>query len=104
MFIPATIPKSFLVLSGKKHCIANILAVVQNRSTVLVALVVPIHHRGLLSGIHRIIVDVFAHIQGDATGFVLQLRVLLFQLFVIYQLHMEQVSGLLDIGDTTFPE
>ena len=89
-----------VVLRGVEDGLAAELAVVEPA----VLLVVPVHHQGLVGGIHGVVVEIAAHREGAAPQFARQLGVLGKQLLVVHQLRGEEVGGILDIGDAGLPE
>ena len=94
-----------VVLGGIQQVITHELDVVEDGFAVGgLDFVIPVHHNGLVAGVHGIVVEVLFHIHGVALGLALQLRVFLIQEIFVHQLHNEQVAAVLDIGNAGCPE
>ena len=105
MVVEAAISALRVILTGVKQRVSHELDIVdQGFSVGGLDLVVPVHHDALVAGVNGIVVDIFLHIHGVAAHSAFQLRVLLIQQVIVHQINDKQVAGLLNIGNSGFPE
>ena len=103
--IEAPLPVPFVVLAGKQQRVPHELGIVQDGPPgCALDLVVPIHHHALSAGVHGVVVDVLAHVDGAAAQVPLVLGIPLLQHLLVHQLHQKQVPAVLDVRDPRLPE
>ena len=93
-----------VILRGVEHRVPHEFAVLQHLPAALGGVVVPIHHQGLIRGVHRVVVEEPAHGQAAASQLARKLRIHPQQLLVAHKLRGEEVLRILNVPHSRLPE